>query len=66
MNKWDDMRQAMIEARDTINARNNFRNELLDLLYDCDLVGCSRHSQLTALKKQLARYNIHTRQWRKS
>lgn len=64
MNKFDEMRQAMNEARATVDARNTFRNDLLDLIYDCDLRGSNRHSQLIALKKQLAKYNIHTRRWK--
>lgn len=62
MNAFDAMREAINSARQIHNAarRNTcgMARFLPGNLDTCD------HSTLVKLKKELARYNIHTRRWR--
>lgn len=63
-NIFDEMRNAVAEARNTLSAADNISNSMA-----CLLEGRMRKvwnkEALCAIKKELRDYNIHTREWKK-
>ena len=61
MNKYDLMRDAMREARDTMNAADNCANEMAQMLKG----RLRKVSPYVAaeLKRELRNLNMHTKRW---
>lgn len=62
MNKFDEMRSAIEEAKTTLRAADRIAAEMGWLLIG-RLRHCN-HMDLVRLKKELANYNIHTGKWK--
>jgi hypothetical protein len=62
MNKFDEMRAAVSEAKQTLHAADDVAKSMAGLLR-----GRLRHcyySDLVALKKELKGFNMHTGRWK--
>lgn len=62
MNTFDQMRQAVYEARATLNAADSVANDLAELLRD-RLRKVSPY-RLAALKRELQAFDAHKKQWK--
>jgi hypothetical protein len=62
MNKFDEMRQAMREAEQTLDAARSVASQMASMLVG-KLRQCSE-SDLARLKRELRDFNIHTGRWR--
>lgn len=62
MNKFDMVREAMAEARATINAADRAAGEMARLLQG-RLRQVDRYT-LVALKRELQHFNANTKEWR--
>jgi hypothetical protein len=62
MNKFDEMRQAVSEAKTTLAAADNVAYQMGSMLRG-RLRHCSAYD-LKALKRELAKFNIQTGRWK--
>lgn len=62
MNAFDQMREAINNAKSVQDAARNNASQMADLLVG-NLAHC-RAGTLRKLKQELARYNMHTGTWR--
>ena len=60
-NKFDEMREAMREARSTMYAADNIANDMADML-EGRLRKVSGW-KLKKLKRELKKFNMHTQRW---
>jgi hypothetical protein len=61
-NKWDEMREAISEARAAFNAADAFATAMAEML-DGRLKRVDNTYCLKRLKHELRDFNSHTRQW---
>lgn len=61
---WNEMRQAVNEARATLNAAKRFIDEMADMVAGNLRSGDVSARTLTKLKRELRDWNIHTNTWR--
>jgi len=62
MNKWDEMREAYVEAEGTVRAADGIVNSMAKML-----IGRLRKanpSLCVALKRELRDFNISTKRWK--
>lgn len=62
-NKFDEMRQAISEARITFEAADSIAEDMANLLRG-RLRMVSSGSTLCHLKRELRNFNMHTREWK--
>lgn len=63
MNAFDQMRQAMSEAREAYRAADHFSTQMADTLRG-RLRKVTSPSALAALKRELKDFNAHTGKWK--
>jgi hypothetical protein len=62
MNKFDEMKQAINEAKEVMRAADDNANAMASILRG-RLRNCSSWN-LEALKREISEYNIKTRRWK--
>lgn len=60
----EEMQKAINEARRTFRAADDCSAQIAEILAGRLKTGNVRHHVLCQLKKELDRYNMHTRTWR--
>ena len=62
-NIWDDVHRAIVDAKDTTRAADDVACDMASLLRG-RLRKVNNHYVLVALKRELASYNVATKEWK--
>ncbi len=63
--KWEELDEAVCEAQQTLNLADDHVRSMAKMVIGRLQQADVRNSVLTALKKELRDYNIHTGKWKK-